>query len=228
MKIIAHRGASRECPENTLSAFERAIEIGADAIETDVQRTKDGLLVLYHDAEVKIKGSMRKVEQLNCAELQQVHAEKGGPVPVLEELFDLAGGGIALCLELKAPGLVPEILALILKYGYESQMHLTSFLYPEILQVRKLCPEIPVSVTFSEWPGASAAALVKDGILEVSLARAALTLEKTAQLKKEGLGVRVYTVNDLQDAARLESWGVDAIFSDDPRAMRAFFNKNQR
>ncbi len=223
MKIIAHRGASRECPENTLRAFQRAMEIGVDGIETDVQQTADGRLILFHDDQVKdASGKNRAVTALAYADLETLHAGEEERIPALEELLTLASGKVPLCLELKHAGLVPQVLALVRRYGLEKNIHLTSFLHSEIREVRRLAPQLCVSVTFAEWPGTQGKSLLKEGIEEISLSRAVVSLERVAELKKSGLRVRVYTVNGPEEAARLEAWGVDAIFTDDPRLMQGF------
>ena len=218
MKVIAHRGASRECPENTRQAFERAIEIGVDAIETDVQKTADSRLILHHDDRVRLHGKMSPVNQLTFSELKT--GAEGKQIPALEELFGLARGRVPLCLELKTAGLVPDVLALIRQYGAEGTSHVTSFLYPEIREVRRLCPELAVSVTFQEYDRAILPALINDGIFEISLAYPAISAETARELNQKGFQVRVYTVNSPEAAVRLESWGVAAIFTDDPRAMQ--------
>ncbi len=220
MKIIAHRGASRECPENTLRAFERAIEIGVDGIETDVRKTADGVLVLHHNAHVEINGRPQAIRQLSYEKLKAIHSSKTEPIPMLEGLFEMAGWSVALCLELKEAGIVPEVLAAIRKYDLGDNIHVTSFLYPEILEVGRLWPSLSISVTFETLP--LAASLIKDGIYEVSLPSTVISAAVVAKLKRAGLHVRVYTVNAPEEAARLESWGVDAIFTDDPRVMQAY------
>lgn len=222
MKIIAHRGASLECPENTLAAFARAMEIGVDAVETDLQQTADGQVVLFHDTQVRGAGGRSvPVAGLTYAALQET-VPQGKNIPVLEELFDLTAGKVPLCLELKQQGLVPGVLASLRGRGLEETTHLTSFLSAEILEVRRRAPSLSVSVTFSEWPEKEFEALKREGIFEISLAQGVLTARRAAWLKEAGFRLRVYTVNDPSEAMRLETWGVDAIFTDDPRAMRSF------
>ncbi len=107
--LIAHRGASGYCPENTLASFSRALQMGATAIEFDVQQTKDGRLVVIHDFDLKrVGGLKRRVGAMTYTELSQVDVGswfdprfKGERVPLLEELLDLADGKAELHLEVK-------------------------------------------------------------------------------------------------------------------------------
>ncbi len=221
MKIIAHRGASREFPENTLRAFERAIEIGVDAIETDVRQTADGILVLHHDESIDVDGRPQAIGKLTYEKLKKISSDKSAPIATLEELLEMAGWSVGLCLELKEAGIVPKVIAMIQKYDLGDNVHVTSFLQPEILEACKLWQALSVSVTFEAVPAADQ--LIKAGIYEVSLPAAVITAAPVvAKLKRAGLRVRVYTVNAPEDAARLESWGVDAIFTDDPGAMQSY------
>ncbi|MEJ2748304.1 MAG: glycerophosphodiester phosphodiesterase family protein, partial [Anaerolineae bacterium] len=87
--IVAHRGASAYAPENTLAAFERAAELGADGIELDVQLSKDGRLVIIHDFDTaRTTNGQGKVSDLTLAELQSFDAGEGQKIPTLDELFE--------------------------------------------------------------------------------------------------------------------------------------------
>lgn len=92
MKIIAHRGASQEAPENTLSAFERALELGADWIELDVHMTHDGIPVVIHDSTIAWEEDPSEryaIQSLTLEELQEFDLENGEIVPTLESVLEL-------------------------------------------------------------------------------------------------------------------------------------------
>ena len=103
--VGAHRGASALETENTIAAFTRAIEIGADLIEFDVRRTADGRLVIFHDEDV----GGRRIADLTLAELPD--AAGGVPVPTLAETLAATRGRIELDVELKEPGYEDEVVA---------------------------------------------------------------------------------------------------------------------
>src|SRR5919204_158423 len=124
--VIAHRGAwgpaAPSAPvENTLEAFEAAIALGADMIELDVRRTRDGRLVAFHDARVKTvpTGSLRY-------DALKAKGTKSRP-PLLQDVLELTKDRIALNLEIKEPGYVAQIIALLRPFGLENCL-LSSFL----------------------------------------------------------------------------------------------------
>lgn len=128
-KIVAHRGASAEAPENTLEAFQRAIELGADMIEFDVRRDPSGALRISHDPILDL----------------------GIDLPTLEETLRVTQGRIQLDVELKEPGCEREAIELLLRYFPLADFCLTSFLAPSLHEVRKLNPQIRTGLIFAAW-----------------------------------------------------------------------------
>ena len=220
MKISAHRGASQERPENTLPAFERAIEIGVDAIEMDLLATRDGTLVVRHDDTIETKRSRQYIRELTFTELQAIDVGKGEKIPSLEAVFEAVRGRCPLILESKGDGLVNLLATFLRRKKWDQQIHVTSFLPSEIVQFAKEFPEIERSVTSSALPTHYETLLRECQTKQLSLHRGFLTEDLVQRLKGEGITVRVYTVNWPKEAALFESWGVDAIFTDDPAAMR--------
>ncbi len=137
--VIAHRGAwgpaAPGAPaENTLEAFEAAIALGADMIELDVRRTRDGHLVVFHDARVKtVPTSSMRYEAL------KIKGTRSRP-PLLDEVLALTKGRIALNLEVKEPGYVVDTIALLRRHDFERCV-LTSFLDDVVLEAKTLAPE---------------------------------------------------------------------------------------
>jgi glycerophosphoryl diester phosphodiesterase len=100
--IIAHRGASHDAPENTITAFALAVEQGADGIELDVQLSADGIPVVMHDASVERTTNGRgAVSKLTIEQLQRLDAGDGRPVPTLDEVFEIFGPTLLYNVELK-------------------------------------------------------------------------------------------------------------------------------
>jgi glycerophosphoryl diester phosphodiesterase len=105
MLIIAHRGHSAACPENTLEAFEAAIAAGADFIETDPRLTRDGVVVCFHDPTLQRRaGRPEAIADMDFAALRAIALEDGGRIFALEEVLDLARGRIPVVLDVKVPG----------------------------------------------------------------------------------------------------------------------------
>jgi glycerophosphoryl diester phosphodiesterase len=138
--VIAHRGAwgpaAPGAPiENTLEAFEAAIALGADMIELDVRRTRDGHLIVYHDARVKsVPTSSMRYEALKVK-------GTGSRPPLLRDVLTLGKDRIALNLEVKEPGYVEETIALLRPFGLDRCV-LTSFIDDVVLEAKELSPDL--------------------------------------------------------------------------------------
>jgi glycerophosphoryl diester phosphodiesterase len=128
--IVAHRGAwGPSAAENSLEAFEHAISIGADMIEFDVRRTRDGRLIVHHDP----------IDSLPYEELRATGTD--ARPPLLEDVLDLARGRIALDVELKEPGYVGAVVELLNAFGAEHCV-VTSFLGEVVGEVGARAPEL--------------------------------------------------------------------------------------
>ena len=132
--VIAHRGASTAAPENTLEAFQKAIDVGADMIELDVRRTRDGRLVTFHDR--ALGGA--PVGTLTLAEMS---ARLGRTPALLHEVVELVRGRIRLDLELKEDGYVESVLDAAAPLGPENYI-VTSFIDGVVSQAKRLEPAL--------------------------------------------------------------------------------------
>ncbi len=222
--IIAHRGASALVSfENTIEAFEKAIEIGADAMEFDVRRTRDGVLVSFHDEAV----GGEKIADLSFGELQAIAAGRGFAVPTIEEIFSMARGRIFLDIELKEAGYEGEIVALAMKHLEVGGFVMTSFLDRVIIAVKRIEPRIVTGLLLGlDKP--------KEGILRrlvelfpgfrlrrcrsdfVAPNYQLLLLGFLARMRRIGMPVFVWTVNDPAMIERLLASGVHSVITDRP------------
>ena len=133
--VVAHRGVAAGAAENTIAAFTNAIDAGADMIEFDVRRTRDGELIAFHDPLVGTApaGSLTRDE---------IEAAAGVRPPLLADVLDVCAGRIKLDVELKEDGYVPDIVA-VLKSGFDpGQMVITSFLPAVVAQVKDAFPAV--------------------------------------------------------------------------------------
>ena len=135
--VIAHRGAwGAGVPENSLAAFERAIELGADMIELDVRRTRDRELIVFHDA--AIGGA--PVATLTRSEIEDL---AGVLPPLLEEALELASGRIALDVELKENGYLDELAGPLSGFAAsDGALIVTSFIDPVLAGLTELTPQL--------------------------------------------------------------------------------------
>jgi len=139
--VIAHRGASRAAEPNSLAAFAAAIELGVDAIELDVRRTLDGVLVVHHDATVR----GMPVARLSHAQL----CRRRGRVPTLTEVADLCAGRVGLDVEIKQLGHERQIIEAVLKRVAPDQVVITSFLDPAVVAVKSVAPNVHCGLLLS-------------------------------------------------------------------------------
>ncbi|QNO15595.1 glycerophosphodiester phosphodiesterase [Alkalicella caledoniensis] len=161
-RIIAHRGASGGAPENTMSAFKKALDMGSHGIETDVQMTKDGVLILCHDETVeRTTNGKGFIKDFTYSELRKLDAGikfseefKGEKIPTLEELLQLLSGKeIILNLELKSgpifyPDIEAKVLELLYKYNYTDNSVISSFNHYSLVELRKLDEDIRLGVLY--------------------------------------------------------------------------------
>lgn len=115
--VSAHRGASAELPENTLAAFRRALEHGAEGIELDVALTADGVPVVLHDETVdRTTDGTGPVVEMTLAEVQALDAGGGEPIPTLDDVLALAAGHLEVNIELKAADSAPAVARVIARH----------------------------------------------------------------------------------------------------------------
>lgn len=151
MQIVAHRGASAECPENTLASTRRAIEAGASAVEVDVRTTKDGALVLSHDAKVdRTTNGQGAINALTLAEIKRLDAGRwfherfaGERMPTLGEALAVCKGRIDVLLDLKVDGVdyVQKVIADVRSHGEPRRTIVGVRSVEQAKQFRKLLPE---------------------------------------------------------------------------------------
>ncbi|GAB4146870.1 MAG: hypothetical protein Fur0046_24970 [Cyanobacteria bacterium J069] len=138
--IIAHRGASADAKENTLAAFERAIAFGADMIEFDVRRTKDRVLVVYHDAELQQK----QIRKLTYAELQSLDPD----IPTLADAVDLCQGKVRFDVELKEAGYEKQVMGTLMPAFSSDSLVITSFHPFALRRVKQHYPDVKTGFLF--------------------------------------------------------------------------------
>ena len=144
--IIAHRGASNIAPENTLLAFQKAIDLKADLIEFDLQETKDNYLVVTHDEDLsRLTGFKGFVENLTLKELKELDFGDGESIPTLDELIGVTRGKIGLNCEIKVSGIAEKTIEIMRRYKIIDSTIISSFLHDELLKVQMIEPKIRIA-----------------------------------------------------------------------------------
>ncbi len=136
--IIGHRGCNRTKFDNTIEAFLKAIELGADLIEFDIRRTRDDILIVRHDADV----FGHCIKENTFANLKKIAKEKGLDVPSLAEALKTLKGKTQLDVELKEPGYEKDVVRLVLQYFKSSEFIIKSFHDESVLAVKKSFPDV--------------------------------------------------------------------------------------
>lgn len=223
MELIAHRGASRECRENTLPAFERALELGADGIELDVHMTADGVVIVHHDALPRTQaapaGQGRKpFTALTAREVASLRFEDGSHIPTLAEVIDLVGDRAVLYVELKARTIEDKAIDTLRTTRARYALH--SFDHAAIRRVRSIDPRIRTGILTSSYLLEPAQALRDTGALDYWQGSDLVDADLVSRVHDAGGRVIVWTVNRPDEAAALTELGVDGLCSDDLRVMR--------
>jgi glycerophosphoryl diester phosphodiesterase len=212
--VVAHRGAWGPAPQNSLEAFEQAVELGCDAVELDVRRTADGQIAVLHDA--RVRG--RQVARLGHDQLQAML--KDGQAPGLEDVLERLAGRIAVDIELKRDGYVEQVMAIVARRLTPDQYVVTSFRDAVLPEVRRCAPDSRTGLLISPQRGALdlerrvVQADVDFVAPQAGLARAGLLAWAAAR----GLRSWVWTVNDARAlTAVLGDARVEAVITDRPR-----------
>jgi glycerophosphoryl diester phosphodiesterase len=225
--VIAHRGASHERPENTFCAYERAVELRADMIEIDLHRTRDGDVVISHDAELAGLGGKGEIADATLTEVRSLDAGEGQRVPTLDEVLDGFGAHIPFNLELKQgtrgayPGLEAIAVAAVRARSLVEVTLFSSFYDPVLARLRAEAPEARIALLLSRRypvnPFERARVLGAEAINPEDFL---VTPELVAEAHDAGLSVYPFTVDDEARMRELLSWGVDGLFTNVPQRMR--------
>ena len=144
--VFGHRGANSSAPENTLKAFKKAIELKADFIEFDLQRSRDGKLVITHDLDIeRLTGEKKKVCDMTLEELKSKDFGEGEKIPTLEDLIKETKGKIGLNCEIIVKGIVNKVVDIIRKYEVIHNTIISSFKHEELLKFQELEPDLKLA-----------------------------------------------------------------------------------
>ena len=229
--VIAHRGASGYRPENTLPAYQLAIEQRADMIEIDLHTTRDGVIVITHDEDLAGLGGSGEIVERTLAEIRALDAGEGETVPTLDEVLDAFGVKVPFNLEIKRgkegpyAGLEAAALEALAARDLLPSMLFSSFFDPALKELRAQSAEARIGFLVSpRFPHKSidrATAVGAEALHpEVRLA----DKELIDAAHDAGLAVYVYTVDDVEIMKRLIDLGVDGLFTNFPDRMRSLLD----
>lgn len=234
MLNVAHRGASGNAPENTVASFDLALEMDADALELDVHMTRDGVLVVLHDATLdRVRGRSGFVRDASLDELKALDVGawfgpswRGLRVPTLEEVFGRYGSATRYYVEMKDPelyaGMEEALVRTIDGHGLGRDAVVLSFSAPGLHRVHDLDPAQPVLRLYPER--APIARTVPDSALYATGIGVAVEDVDAALVERAwaaGLDVLVYTADSFAEMRALADLGVDAVVTNFPERLAA-------
>lgn len=222
--IIAHRGASREAPENTLAAFARALALGADGIELDVHKTVDGSVVVHHDpvpkpGEGSAAGTVRPLALSTLAEIRQLRVDGREPIPTLLEVLDFVRGRMTVYCELKGEGVVELAAPILARYSGPCAMH--SFDHRATRRAADLAPHVPRGVLVVNRLVDSSHALRAAKATALWPETEFIDADLVAEVHAMRGTVIAWTADDPAEIRRLTALGVDGLCSNDVTATKA-------
>lgn len=224
--VMAHRGLSADAPENTLYAFSDAISVGADFIELDVQQTRDGVLVVMHDSNLKrTTGVNKDIWDVDYADIQNLDAGSwfdpayaNARIPTLEETLQFVDKRAKLNIEIKptkhgSDTLEQDVAELITRYQYTDACYVTSFSYGSLKKVKEVNPEIRTGYLMSVAYGQFYSLKYADAF---SLNKVFVTSQVVNAAHQQGKQIFAWTVNSMSEVRSLCNLHVDSIITDDP------------
>lgn len=225
----AHRGASEYLPENTLLSFYTGIFMGANGIETDVRRTADGVLVLFHDKTLeRVTGDPRSVEECTFAELMELEVKKGSftdKIAVFEDFLQkFAFRDITFAIELKGAGVEKDTADLLRKYGLEKKAVITSFKLEYIKNFVAYAPEFEFGLLIKEVTPELEAELLALGATEICPLATLMTAEDVNRWHSMGLRVRAWGVKDEEIMKHVVDIGADGMTCNFPDKLSDYIN----
>lgn len=223
--VIGHRGASSLAPENTLKAFNKAIELKADCIEFDVQESKDSQLVIAHDEDLlRVTGKEGFIRDLTLSELKKLDFGEGEQIPTLEELFNTTKGKILLNLEIKTKGLANSIVQLIHEYDMIDEILISCFIFEELIKIRKIDSNLKIAVLGPYKTGWMRNWISRKNLLSFTSKHLFFAINPSyfivnekfvKRAHKNNIKVFPWTVDEVPDITRLLNYYVDGIITND-------------
>lgn len=230
MLVFGHRGASAYAPMNTIPAFVLAAEQGADGVELDVQRTKDGHLVIVHDFEVDdTTDGSGTVQEMTLAEIKALDAGSwfdakfaGTRIPTLGEVFEAVGQRLYINVEIKSvteetDGLEALVAKEITRHNMQDRVIVSSFNPYALRRFRAILPDVPIGFLYVTGFMENLWSMMDDVSHEARHPYELMIDEAFMQwAKAKGYRVNTWTVNDLDRAKELRQLGVDMVITDKP------------
>jgi len=219
---IAHRGAKAYEPENTLKAFQKALDLNSDGIELDVHLSADEQIIVIHDETID-RTTNRKglVNTFSLSELKSFLIDGKYQIPTLNEVFDLVDKKCLINIELKGLGTPSKVVQLIEQYISEKNWNYNNFIVSSfdwnmLEETSNLNPNIPIGVLTEENLDTALAFAEKIKVKAIHPDYQLLNIENVKKIQEKGFLVLPWTVNSAEDIQKVKSYKVNGIISDNP------------
>ncbi|EFG64204.1 glycerophosphodiester phosphodiesterase [Streptomyces sp. SPB074] len=217
---IGHRGVMGVEPENTLRSFVRAEREGVDLVELDLHLSKDGALVVMHDAEVdRTTDGSGRIAERTLAELRTLDAGRGERVPVFEEALDVLHGPLQA--EIKDVAAAQALADVMRARDLVERVEVISFHDEALVEISRLVPGVRTCLVASRFGPEVVERATTCGAMGLVLNIRRLTLETVERARAAGLRVTAWTVNTPERFALARALGLDGVTTDEPEIVRA-------
>ena len=212
----AHRGASEYYPENTMPSFRKGLEMGANGIETDVQITKDGILVLFHDDTLdRVTGKSGCIADYTYSELLKFDVKKNhltAKIITFEDfLAEFGKKELTFAIELKVKGIEKQVADMIYKYGVQNKVIITSFIYDAIYTIKECAPDLKRGYLFFQLDEKTRKEIETLQLYEICPKGQLISKEEVDKFHQKGYGVRAWGMANTDIMIETIKKGVDGM-----------------
>jgi glycerophosphoryl diester phosphodiesterase len=231
---FAHRGGGDVAPENTMASFEHAVSLGYRYLETDVHRTADGVLVAFHDPDLKRTcGIDGRIEEMSAAEVATARVDGEHAIPLMSELFERFPD-VRFNIDAKSAAAVEPLVDLVSALGAVDRVCLASFHLSSLRRMRSLLgrevltalapSEVTILRLLRRLPGHA----IRTAQVPVSAGPVTVVTERfISSAHSSGVPVHVWTINERAEMERLLDLGVDGIMTDDGELLRSVLRERE-
>jgi glycerophosphoryl diester phosphodiesterase len=225
--IIAHRGAKKLAPENTLRSFQEAIDLNADYVEFDTRLSKDEELVLMHDATtLRTTGHIGRVKNMTLDKLKKLNCGKGEKVPTLIELIELAKEKIRLWLEIKTKGQTEKVVKIIKENGLVDSIVVSSFHHRELLKIQKLEPKIKLAaLVFGIRKNKSINEAIENNFYAIQSFHRFTNKQFINRAHDNNIKIFAWNVSSKVKMRKFIDWNIDGVVTNDIKTTKELLNR---
>ncbi len=233
--LIAHRGASKLAPQNTIKSFQKAIDLKADYIEFDVRATKDGEIVVIHNKTTNKTANFNgKIKKMTLKELKQLNFGEGEKIPTLRELIEIAKGNIELQCEIKIRGITKKVIEILREEDVIEHTLISSFKHDILKEIKQIEPAIKIGALEPSRTGWVTDWISKKCMIQNAIKNRfefihphhwLLSHKFITYAHEKNLKINAWTVDSMGIMQKLIAKGVDGILTNDVETAKKALNR---